>query len=133
MAAAKRFFRKAIRHNGMPRVITLDAYAASHRAVRELKSEGSLPRRVRLRSNKYLNNVVDQDHRRVKQRTGPMLGFKRFDTATITISGIELAGKIKKAQFKTGRLRVDRPQRRQSGRLFWPPKALETTHNLRGV
>jgi hypothetical protein len=81
-------------------VITLDAYAASHRAVRELKSEGSLPRRVRLRSNKYLNNVVEQDHRRVKQRTGPMLGFKRFDTATITISGIELAEKIKKAQFK---------------------------------
>src|SRR2546427_2716591 len=76
VAAAKRFFRKAIRQNGTPRVITLDAYAASHRAVRELKSEGSLPRRVRLRSNKYLNNVVEQDHRRVKQRTGPMLGFK---------------------------------------------------------
>ena len=93
-----------MRHNGMPRVITLDAYAASHRAVRELKSEGSLPRRVRLRSNKYLNNVEEQDHRRVKQRTGPMLGFKRFDTATITISGIELAEKIKKAQFKTGKL-----------------------------
>jgi transposase-like protein len=85
-------------------VITLDAYAASHRAVGELKSEGSLPRRVRLRSSKYLNNVVEQDHRRVKQRTGPMLGFKRFDTATITISGIELAEKIKKAQFKTGKL-----------------------------
>ena len=104
VAAAKRFFRKAIRHNGTPRVITLDAYAASHRAVRELKSEGSLPRRVRLRSNKYLNNVVEQDHRRVKQRTGPMLGFKRFDTASITITGIELAEKIKKAQFKIGKL-----------------------------
>jgi transposase-like protein len=104
VAAAKRFFSKAMRHNGMPRVITLDAYAASHRAVRELKSEGSLSRRVRIRSSKYLNNVVEQDHRRVKQRTGPMLGFKRFDTATITISGIELAEKIKKAQFKTGKL-----------------------------
>jgi transposase-like protein len=104
VAAAKGFFRKAMRHNGTPRVITLDAYAASHRAVRELKAEGSLPLRVRIRSNKYLNNVVEQDHRRVKQRTGPMLGFKRFDTASITISGIELAEKIKKAQFKTGTL-----------------------------
>jgi transposase-like protein len=47
---------------------------------------------------------VEQDHRRVKQRIGPMLGFKRFDTATITISGIELAEKIKKSQFKIGRL-----------------------------
>ena len=64
VAAAKRFFRKGIRDNGTPRVITLDTYAASHRAVRELKSEGHLPRRVRLRSCKYLNNIVEQDHRR---------------------------------------------------------------------
>jgi transposase-like protein len=49
---------------------------------------------------------VEQDHRRVKQRIGPMLGFKRFDTAAITISGIELAEKIKKAQFKVGRLSI---------------------------
>src|SRR5262245_10787355 len=82
VAAAKRFFRKAIRDNGMPRVITLDAYAASHRAIRELKSEGHMSSRVRTRSSKYLNNVVEQDHRRVKQRVGPMLGFKRFNTAT---------------------------------------------------
>ena len=104
VAAAKRFFSKAIRHNGTPRVITLDAYAASHRAIRELKSAGSMSRRVQIRSSKYLNNVVEQDHRRVKQRIGPMLGFKRFDTATITISGIELAEKIKKAQFKIAKL-----------------------------
>jgi transposase-like protein len=103
-AAAKRFFRKGIRRNGTPRVITLDAYAASHRAVRELKSEGQLPRRVRLRSCKYLNNIVEQDHCRVKQRVRAMLGFKRFDTASITISGIELAEKIKKSQVKTGKL-----------------------------
>ena len=104
VAAAKRFFRQAMKNNGTPRVITLDAYAASHRAVRELKSEGSMPRRVQIRSSKYLNNVVEQDHRRIKQRIGPMLGFKRFDTAGITISGIELAEKIKKAQFKIGKL-----------------------------
>ena len=104
VAAAKRFFYRAVRHNGTPRVITLDAYAASHRAIRELKSESSMSRRVRIRSSKYLNNIVEQDHRRIKQRIVPMLGFKRFDTSTITISGIELAEKIKKAQFKIGKL-----------------------------
>jgi transposase-like protein len=104
VAAAKRFFRNAIKNNGIPRVVTLDAYAASHRAIAELKSVGTLPRRVRIRSSKYLNNVVEQDHRRIKQRIRPMLGFKRFDTAAVTITGIELAQKIKKHQFKIGKL-----------------------------
>src|SRR6266436_4270954 len=81
-AAAKRFFRKAMSHNGTPRVITLDGYAASHRAIRELKSAGSMALCVRIRSSKYLNNVVEQDHRRVKQRILPMPEFKRFETAT---------------------------------------------------
>ena len=104
VAAAKRFFQKAMNGNGTPRIITLDAYAASHRAVQELKAEGNLPKRVRVRSSKYLNNVIEQDHRRVKQRTRPMLGFKQFHTAAVTISGIELAAKIRKRQFKIGKL-----------------------------
>ena len=109
VAAAKAFFRKAIKHNGTPRVITLDAYAASHRAVADLKAEGNLPKRVRVRSSKYLNNSIEQDHRRVKQRICPMLGFKRIHTAAVTISGIELAAKIRKHQFKVGKL-PGRPQ-----------------------
>ena len=72
-------------------------------AVREMKNDGELPRRVRVRSSQYLNNLVEQDHRRVKQRIRPMLGFKRFDNTVITISGIELAEKIKKGQFKAGK------------------------------
>ena len=104
VAAAKHFFRKAMKNNGTPRVITLDAYAASHRAITELKSAGTMPHRVRIRSSKYLNNVVEQDHRRIKHRIRPMLGFKRFEAAAITISGIELAEKIRKHQFKTGKL-----------------------------
>jgi transposase-like protein len=80
-------------------VITLDGYAASHRAVDKLKTSGILPRRVQVRSCKYLNNVIEQDHRRIKQRVRPMLGFKRFETAAVTIRGIELAEKIKKQQF----------------------------------
>jgi transposase-like protein len=87
-----------------PNKITLDAYAASHRAVREMKEAGELPQTVRVRSSQYLNNLIEQDHRRVKQRIRPMLGFKRFDNAAVTISGIELAKKIKKGQFKTGKL-----------------------------
>jgi len=102
--AAKRFFSQATRHHGTPRVITLDGYAASHRAVAKLKAAGTLPRRVRVRSCKYLNNVVEQDHRRIKQRIRPIIGFKRFDTATVTIRGIELAEKIKKNQFNLERL-----------------------------
>jgi hypothetical protein len=62
----------------VPTKITLDAYAASHRAVREMKEDGELPCRVEVRSSQYLNNLVEQDHRRVKQRIRPMLGFKRF-------------------------------------------------------
>src|ERR1700739_2270785 len=102
IAAAKRFFSKAMKKHGTPRVIPLDAYAASHRAITELKSVGTIGHWVRIRSSKYLNNVVEQDHRRIKRRVRPMLGFKRFDTATITISGIELAEKIRKQQFKIG-------------------------------
>jgi transposase-like protein len=77
---------------------------ASHRAVANLKNSGELPKRVRVRSSKYLNNLVEQDHRRIKQRIGPMLGFKRFDNATVTISGIELVERIKKEQFKIVKL-----------------------------
>jgi len=99
VTAAKRFFSRATKQHGAPRVITLDGYAASHRAVTNLKEAGTLPRRVRIRSCKYLNNVVEQDHRQIKQRIRPMLGFKRFETAAVTIRGIELAAKIKKQQF----------------------------------
>ena len=80
-------------------VITLDGYAASHGAVDKLKAAGRLPRRVRVRSSKYLNNVIEPDHRRIKQRIRPILGFKRFETTAATIRGIELAEKIKKQQF----------------------------------
>jgi transposase-like protein len=103
VTAAKTFLRSAMKNRRTPTKITLDAYAASHRAVREMKETGELPRRVRVRSSQYLNNLIEQDHRRIKQRIRPMLGFKRFDNATVTISGIELAEKIKKGQFMTGK------------------------------
>ena len=102
--AAKAFLRQAMKQQRIPTKITLDAYAASHRAVADLKQAGELPKRVQVRSSKYLNNLIEQDHRRVKQRLGPMLGLKSFRTAAVVIRGIELAEKIKKGQYKMGRL-----------------------------
>jgi transposase-like protein len=99
MAAAKRFLQQAIEKCGVPQKITLDGYAASHVAVGELQEEGSLPATLLVRTNRYLNNVIEQDHRRVKQRVRPMLGFKCFAHAAVTISGIELVHQIKKEQF----------------------------------
>jgi transposase-like protein len=63
VAAAKAFFTKAIRSQGLaPKTITLDGYAASHRAVREMKADQFLPADTTLRSSKYLNNLIEQDH-----------------------------------------------------------------------
>jgi transposase-like protein len=98
-AAAKRFFQHAIEKRGVPQKITLDGYAAAHAAVAELQEEEALPADRPVRTNRYLNNVVEQDHRRVKQRVRPMLGFKRFDHAAVTITGIELVHQIQKGQF----------------------------------
>jgi transposase-like protein len=100
VVAAKAFFRKAIQHEGRsPQTITLDSYAASHRAVREIREDGLLSKRTPLRSSKYLNNLIEQDHRGIKFRTRPMLGFKNFESAAITIAGIELLRHIYKGQF----------------------------------
>ena len=108
VAAAKAFFRRTFKTQGrLPRAITLDGYAASHRAVREMSADGLLPEGMQVRSSKYLNNVIEQDHRSVKLRLGPMLGFKRFRNASITISGIELMHRIRKGQFNLGKLRTD--------------------------
>jgi len=72
--------------------------------VADLKENGELSNRVQVRSSKYLNNLIEQDHRRVKQRLRPMLGLKSFRTAVVVISGIELAEKIRKGQYRTGKI-----------------------------
>jgi transposase-like protein len=99
IAAARRFFRRAIERHGAPERITLDGYPATHAAIAELKKDGLLRLETKVWTSKYLNNLVEQDHRRVKQRLYPMLGFKNFRNAAVTISGIELVQKIKKEQF----------------------------------
>jgi len=116
VSAAKAFVHKAIRHEGRPpQTITLEGYAASHRAEREMKNDGQLPGRTRLRSSKYLNNLIEQDHRGIKSRTGPLLGFKSFSSAAITIAGVELLRRIHKAQFSLSRFRL----KDQAAPAFW--------------
>jgi transposase-like protein len=88
VTTAKALFKKAIRPEGrLPHTITLHGYAASHRAVREMREDGLLPGVSKLRTSKYLNNPIEKDHRGIKIRTRPMLGFKAFASAAITIAG----------------------------------------------
>ena len=125
VAAAKAFLNKAIKHQGQPpAAITLDGYAASHRAVREMKAEGVLSDDTKVRSSKYLNNLIEQDHRNIKSRTKVMPGFKRVRNASTTISGIELMHRIRKGQFNLAAL--TRPQRYPFGhRLDFGPLATQ--------
>ena len=109
VAAAKAFFRRAFASRGrLPHKITLDGYQASHRAAREFLEQHRGGARTQIRSSKYLNNLIEQDHRSIKLRLGPMLGLKRFRNASITIAGVELMHRIRKGQFKLGRLRIKR-------------------------
>lgn len=99
-AAAKRFFRKALAqpHTVNPRTITVDKNPAYPKAVTELKDGAELWRFSRLRQVKYLNNIVEQDHRRVKRLTRPGLGFGGFWTARRTLAGFEAMAMIRKGQ-----------------------------------
>ena len=95
--AAKRFLIKAIRRNGLPEKITIDGSAANAAAIKSYNEEYGTA--IIIRERKYLNNVVEQDHRAVKRVTRPMLGFKSFDAAQDTLVGIELMHMIKKRQM----------------------------------
>jgi len=94
--AAKRFLTKAIRRHGVPEKITIDGSAANEAAIKSDNKEHGTS--IEIRQVKYLNNIVEQDHRAVKRVTRPMLGFKSFDAAQSTLAGIELMHMIKKKQ-----------------------------------
>src|SRR3954449_8796487 len=100
--AAKRFFRKALGqpHTVNPRTITVDKNAAYPAAVTAMKRDGELWRFSRLRQVKYLNNIVEQDHRRIKRLVRPGLGFKRFRSAWRTLVGYETLAMMRKGQVK---------------------------------
>jgi len=102
-AAAKAFFRKALKHHGEPRTITLDGFEPSHSALRIMGMRNEFNFRwanpVKIRSCKYLNNMVEQDHRRIKSRIASMLGFQSFYNARRVLAGVELLQKIHKGQY----------------------------------
>jgi transposase-like protein len=101
--AARNFFRQALKRHGEPRSITLDGFEPSHTALRMMGMRNEFNFRwknpVKIRSCKYLNNIVEQDHRRVKFRVSAMLGFKSFENARTVLAGIELIQKLKKGQY----------------------------------
>ena len=96
-AAAMRFFEKAIHDNGTPEKVTMDKSGANKSAIDQIIEDKTIY--VTVRQVKYLNNMVEQDHRSVKRITKPMLGFKSFHAAKNVLAGIELMHMIRKGQL----------------------------------
>jgi transposase, IS6 family len=101
-AAAERFFRKVLRasHTLTPRVITIDKNAAYPPAFDALQQDCRLPETCLIRQCKYLNNVIEQDHRCVKRLVNPGLGFGAFHTAQRTLQGYEAMHMLRKGQIE---------------------------------
>ncbi len=97
VAAARRFFERAIDLHDVPEKITIDKSGANTAAVRAMVADSGVS--IELRQCKYLNNIVEQDHRAIKSRTRPMMGFKSFWSAARIIAGIETMHMIKKGQL----------------------------------
>jgi putative transposase len=101
-AAARRFFKQAMKVNGVPDRVSIDKSGANLavlqaiNVIRKFTGNGSL---IKIRQSKYLNNIVEQDHRFIKRITRPMLGFKAFHSAAATLAGIEAAHMIRKGQI----------------------------------
>jgi putative transposase len=95
--AATRFLTKAIRCHGVPEIITIDGSEANAAASRRYNAEHDTA--IIIRQGKYLNKIVEQDHRAIKRVTRPMLGFKAFNAAQATLTGIELMHMRKKRQL----------------------------------
>jgi transposase-like protein len=97
--AAKKFLTKAIRrHGGVPETITIEGSAANEAAIKSYNAEHGTT--IVIRKTKYLNNMVEQDCRAVKRITRPMLGFKAFDAAQSTLTGISLPDTFSKSFCK---------------------------------
>ena len=96
--AAQLFLIKAIGQNGTPEIINIDKSGANKAGIRTFNRRES--EKIQWRQCKYLNNIVEQDHRFVKWRIHNMLGFKSFESAHITLSGIETVRMIKKDQLR---------------------------------
>tara|TARA_R110002072_G_scaffold222478_4_gene379421 strand:- start:447 stop:1145 length:699 start_codon:yes stop_codon:yes gene_type:complete len=100
-SAAKAFFRKAFQHNRIPYRINVDKSGSNKAALDHFNKPGRITgkRKFIISQSKYLNNIVEQDHRHIKRITSPMGGFRKMHTASRTLAGIELMNMIKKKQL----------------------------------
>ncbi|UXU85260.1 IS6 family transposase [Burkholderia sp. S-53] len=97
-AAARRYFERSIEQNDAPETVTIDKSGANLAALKDINATREPP--IKIRQQKYLNNIVEQDHRAIKRRTRPMMGFKDFHCARILLGGIEVMHMIAKGQMK---------------------------------
>ena len=105
LPAAKRFLRKALKRHGRPERIVIDGSHTNRKAIVSCDAENRLRERsrrssqpIRIRKSRYMNNRIEQDHRRIKRRIRPMLGFKALSAATATLAGIEMVHMMRKRQ-----------------------------------
>ncbi|MDF1699334.1 MAG: IS6 family transposase [Saprospiraceae bacterium] len=97
--SAQKFFNKAIGNNGRPRVINIDKSGSNYSAIRVVNRRAISIKKIKIRQCKYLNNIVEQDHRNVKRRISICTGFKEFESAQRTLAGIEVVNIIRKNQL----------------------------------
>ena len=107
LTAAKRFLRKALQRYGRPERIVIAGSQANHEAILACDAESRLqdgsrrkPKPIRIRQNAYLNNRIEQDHRAIKCRVRPMLGFKSMASDRAILGGIEMIHMMRKGQAK---------------------------------
>jgi transposase-like protein len=107
LAAAKRFLRKALKRHGRPERIVIDGSQTNREAIVSCDTTDRLRDRsqrqlkpIRIRQSAYLNNRIEQDHRAIKRRVRPMLGFKSVNSARATLGGIEMVHMMRKGQAK---------------------------------
>ena len=106
-AAARAFFERAIDLHGVPEKITINKSGSNTAAIVSIQADSGLP--IEMRQSKYLNNIVEQDHRAVKRIARPMLGFKTFRCARILIAGIEIMHMIRKGQLAAIKAQASSP------------------------
>ena len=97
--SAQKFLNKAIGNNGKPRLINIDKSGANTQAIRIVNQYSLTFKKIRIRRVKYLNNIVEQDHRTIKRRIAITTGFKEFESAQRTLAGIEIINIIRKNQI----------------------------------
>jgi transposase-like protein len=107
LTAAKRFLRQALKRHGRPERIVIDGSQTNREAILSCDAEGRLQdhsrrrlKPIRIRQSQYLNNRIEQDHRAVKRRVRPMLGFKSVASARVILGGIELIHMMREHQAK---------------------------------